>query len=451
MSARARGDRRSVYRLGEFVGFLRDPLTALSDCRDRWGDVAVLPVPGPRLVQFTAPRDVSVLLKMRHRDRLATRSLSDLLGTGLITNNGDDLTWRRRLVGRSLSKQVIQLYIEDMQHQTRTWAHAVCADEPGRAAPLEITTQLFSLSLDILIQTLFGSQIHLDKRRFADYLDTYMFEFYLDNTGRRSLLPASVSTPGRRRRRNAVAGMRAIVAQSIRLRRAAGTGNDLLYLLLQAVDDDGHALDDNKLLDELLTMLIPGHETPALMLGYALWLLANHPQVQTCLHTELSTSEYADPGTAHKSPYLAAVVDECFRLYPPAYVVGREACEDMRIGNFDVRAGDQLVAPQWVVHRDPRWWREPLAFRPERWLNGETSDLVPGTYFPFGGGQRSCLGGHFSRLMGQVVLAEIVKHIEIAPDPDYKLNFIQGPTLRPREGIRVRMARRTANTALCAA
>jgi cytochrome P450 len=141
-------------------------------------------------------------------------------------------------------------------------------------------------------------------------------------------------------------------------------------------------------------------------------------------------------------PYLGAVVDESFRLYPPAYVIGREARKDMEIGGMPVKAGDQLIATQWVVHRDPRWWREPLLFRPERWLNGETDNLAPGTFFPFGGGQRGCLGGHFSRLMGQVVLGELVRRLELERDETYSLSYIQGPTLRPRESIRIRWRQR---------
>jgi len=433
---RARRPQRSVVATAtEFVGFLRDPLSALVRTKDKWGDIAVLPVPGPRLIQFTHPAEVNTVLKMPHRDRLATGSLRDLLGNGLITTDADDVRPRRQLVGRPLGRKAIATYVEDMATLTRRWAERVAARAGGGS--VELTSGLFTLSLDILTHTLFGAKILLDKPAFAAHLDAYMYQFYVDNTGWRRLLPPAIDTPGRRRRRTAAAGMRTMVEHSIEARRALGPGNDLLWMLLEARDEEGNGLSESDLLDELLTMLIPGHETPALMLGYALWLLAGHPDVQRRLYDEVTACE-----SAASCAYLAAVVDESFRLYPPAYVIGREASEDLDIGGMAIRAGDQLIAPQWVVHRDARWWRAPEHFRPERWLNGETASLLPGTFFPFGGGQRSCLGGHFSRLMGQVVLGELVKRMEVARDGGDSLSFIQGPTLRPRRGIRIHVKAR---------
>jgi cytochrome P450 len=432
MLTRATGTRRSLGRMGELVGFIRDPLAALENTRVRWGDVAVLPLPGPRLIQVTHPEHVTAVLKIPHRDRLATGSLRDLLGDGLITTVRGDVRARRQLVGRPLSKKAIDAYVSDMDTLAAAWVDALAA---GRR--VEMTRALFGLSLDILIRTLFGAQISLDKRAFAAHLEAYMYEFYLDNTGWRRLLPPRITTPGRRRRGQAVRGMQEIVRASVGRRRAAGPGNDLLYVLLTARDEEGRLLDEAELIDELLTMLIPGHETPALMLGYAVWLLAAHGAAQVRLREEVAALDTVTVESLNACRYLGAVVDESFRLYPPAYVIGREAREDMTIAGLAVKAGDQLVAPQWVVHRDQRWWQAPEQFRPERWLNGETDDLRPGTFFPFGGGLRGCLGGHFSRLMGQVVLAQLVRRVEVTADETYALSFIQGPTLRPREGIRV--------------
>jgi cytochrome P450 len=435
-----RSVRESVERTREFVGFVRDPLSALTRTKDKWGDVAVLPLPGPRLIQVTRPDHVSVLLRMQHRDTLATKSLRDLLGNGLITTDSDDVRPRRRLVGRPLTPKAIASYVDDMREQTAHWADAFSAGRAGES--VEITSGLFALSMDMLIHSAFGAQISLDRPVFAAHLDAYMYEFYLDNTGWRRMLPPGLMTPGRRRRAGSVRGMQEMVQRSIAQRRTAEPGSDLLYVLMNARDEAGELLCDADLLDELLTMLIPGHETPALMLGYALWALAAHPEIQQRLHDELSAFDVLTAEAISSCRYLGAVVDESFRLYPPAYVIGREAREPMELGGLSVKPGDQLIAPQWVVHRDPRWWRSPEAFRPERWLNGETASLAPGTFFPFGGGQRSCLGGHFSRLMGQVVLGQLVRQLEVAPDPSYSLSFIQGPTLRPREGIRLRVAAR---------
>jgi cytochrome P450 len=146
---------RSVERTREFIGFVRDPLAALTSTKDKWGDVAVLPLPGPRLIQVTRPDHVSVLLRMQHRDTLATKSLRDLLGNGLITTDSDDVRPRRRLVGRPLTPKAIASYVDDMREQTARWAESFCAGRAGESA--EITSGLFALSMDMLIHSAFGA------------------------------------------------------------------------------------------------------------------------------------------------------------------------------------------------------------------------------------------------------------------------------------------------------
>jgi cytochrome P450 len=176
------------------------------------------------------------------------------------------------------------------------------------------------------------------------------------------------------------------------------------------------------------------------MISYAAWQLSLNPVIQDNLRRELTSvlgTGAADLESIGKLPYLRAVVSEILRLYPPAYIIGREADKDFTVNGFQVKSGDQLVVPQWVVHRDDRWWHRPDEFRPERWFNGEVDQLPRGAYFPFGGGKRSCIGNHFAELTGQLVLATIVRGIEFSPVSDFKLKFIQGPTLRPKNGIPV--------------
>jgi cytochrome P450 len=235
--------------------------------------------------------------------------------------------------------------------------------------------------------------------------------------------------------------MRELIRTAIAQRRAAPESDDLLYRLLTARDEEGNSLNDEQLRDELLTMILAGYDTVALMIGYALWLLARHPAIQQQVHEELKAIIADGPINAEtlaRLPLLNAVLDESLRLFPPAYIIGREADKDLDLNGFQIKRGDQLLVPLWVVHRDPRWWQAPDAFRPERWLNGETAHLPANAFFPFGGGPRLCVGGHFAKLEGAIILATILRHSRVSDVNDDQLKLLASVTLRPVDGIRLR-------------
>ena len=151
-------------------------------------------------------------------------------------------------------------------------------------------------------------------------------------------------------------------------------------------------MSDAQLRDEAVTLFTAGHETTALTLSYALWCLAERPDLQDALAEERAMVLQGRAPTAADLRALRrhdAVVRESMRLYPPAWMMGRTPMADLDLGDHTVPVGDQILLPQWVVHRDPRWWKQPEAFRPERWLEGETDDLHRFAYFPFGGGPGS--------------------------------------------------------------
>jgi cytochrome P450 len=142
-----------------------------------------------------------------------------------------------------------------------------------------------------------------------------------------------------------------------------------------------------------------------------------------------------------KLVYTDAVVRESMRLYPPAYAIGREALVDREIAGWVIPRGAQVLVPQWVVHRDPRWFAEPDAFRPERWQGGLADRLPRFAYFPFGGGARVCVGNHFAMLEAVLALATIAQHVRVRPDGDRRVHLSPSVTLRPRDGVRLLVER----------
>ncbi|HHO53501.1 MAG TPA: cytochrome P450, partial [Deltaproteobacteria bacterium] len=275
--------------------------------------------------------------------------------------------------------------------------------------------------------------------RVGEAIGSFMEAFEEELRSFRRLLPAWVPTRGRRRIAEARRSISGVLDPIIARERASGEERDhLLGRLLAARDEDGEGMSDAQLRDEAITLFTAGHETTSIALSYALWLLAHHPSIQEEVAAEgRAVSGDRPPSAADLSrlPLHRAVIRESMRLYPPAWMIGRAPTEDVQIGGHVVRAGEQILMPQWVVHRDPRWWREPLAFRPERWLGDETEGLPRFAYFPFGGGPRVCIGNHFATLEAVLILAVWLKHHRLTAAPGATLEPMPAVTLRPRSGV----------------
>ena len=251
----------------------------------------------------------------------------------------------------------------------------------------------------------------------------------------RTLVPEEIPTPrnvkyrlGERRLERIV---RDIVRQTERGRSGEGSGaeggtdGNVIDLLFEAREAGATEIDDELLRDEVLTMLLAGHDTTALTLTYSWYLLSEHPDVRRTFHEELdSVLGDRDPtaADADELDYTEQVVKEAMRLYPPVYTVYREAREDDSVEGFHLSAGRIISMPQWVVHRDPRWWNRPEEFRPERWDDeagdgGDEEDADPDrpdyAYYPFGGGPRRCIGETFAMREAKLVLATIGRRFEL--------------------------------------
>jgi cytochrome P450 len=229
-------------------------------------------------------------------------------------------------------------------------------------------------------------------------------------------------------------------------RRAAGPGqSDLLSILLGAYEDGEYDMPYKLLRDEIATMLVAGHESSADALGWAFYLLSKNPDVETRLLSEIRTvlnGRLPDATDLTNLPYTNAVVKEALRLYPPGWAFGRLAVEDCRVGGYDVPKGAFLFASPWVVQRDPRWYEQPLAFKPERWASEEMARLPKFAFFPFGGGQRMCIGHAFATTELALVLATVLPRFRIACLPGHRVEPFPSNTLRPRYGIQAVLQRR---------
>jgi cytochrome P450 len=316
----------------------------------------------------------------------------------------------------------------------------------------DLHAEMMRLTLAVVSEVLLGSDASDFSSEFGRAL-AEVLEVFVHRMDSLFPLPDGVPTPVNLRLRRATRRLDRIVARIIASRRVAGRTEsagrepDLLDRLLGARDAGAVGMTDRQLRDEVITFLAAGHETTAVALSWAWYLLSLHAEVRRRLLAEVDSVLGEAPflaGAADRLPCIEQVLLETLRLYPPAYAIGREAVTDCRLGGYDIPAGSTVMISQWVLHRDPRYFSDPDRFDPDRWAGGLARRLPRGAYFPFSSGPRNCVGASFAMQEAAVLMVavaqsftfELVDAQAVVPWPSI--------TLRPRDGIKavVRARRR---------
>jgi cytochrome P450 len=423
----------------------RDTLGFLRRTAQTYGDIASLPLGSQRMILVSHPALIEDVLVTQGRifpkeDITQMRNSTDylLFGTGLLTSNGDFWLRQRRMAQPAFHRQRIASYAEAMVRHTQ---QMLAQWQPGQE--LDLHEAMMEVTLHIVAETLFGADTTADAQAIGQALGTVM-DVSADTVGQPFQIPTYIPTPNNLRFRCAVNRLDAIIGRMIQERRASGEDRgDLLSMLLHARDEDGSGMNDKQVRDEAMTLFLAGHETTALALSWAGYLLATNPAVMTRLRTELTTVLQGRPPTLAdlpQLPYTGLVLKETMRIYPPAWTLStRSASQTTTVGGFQVRQGDLVMLSPWVTHRDPRWFAEPELFRPERWEDGLEQRLPRFAYFPFGGGQRLCIGQSFAMMEATLILALLCQRYEFSLLPGQQIIPQPSITLRPQYGVRVRL------------
>jgi len=424
--------------IGCFPQFVRDPIGFLHASARAYGTLTHVRMLGRDYYLVSDPQDIEELLvrqsnKIR-KDEFTRRTLSRVLGKGLVTS--EDELWRkqRRLVSFAFTPVRIRSYADVMvtcaARELQNWR---------AGSVFNLHEAMSRLTLDVVAATLFAAEVDDTARQVAH--DISVFNEYLANSPEALLnLPLNLPTPRLRRFTAALRSMDGILFRLIAERRAQPqAGRDLLSALLEACDADGTRMNDQQLRDECVTLFIAGHETTALALVHAFHLLATHPEVERRFRAEL-TSVLGGRAPSYEDfkalPYTTAILKESLRLYPPVWVLGREVKEPLSLHGYALAPSAQLLFSPYIVHRDSRYFPEPEAFRPERWealtdTQSETN-LPKLAYFPFGGGPRVCIGNHFAMLEAVLLMAAVGQQVRFELQPRSQLQFSPAVTLRPK-------------------
>ncbi len=429
----------------------RDSLAIYTRCAREYGDIATLRFGPKRIYVVSHPDLIDEVLVTRAANftkHYGLRSGKRVLGNGLLTSEGDFWRKQRRLIQPAFTR-------ERVASSGNTWVRLAdrLREVWGVGETRDLHTDLSKVTLEIAAATLFGADdVTAEAAEVVKALQSLTAGFN-NRLFRLVRLPDSFPTPGNIRRERAAKRLDDIIFDLIRRRRASGSHGDLLGILLNARDeDDGTRMSDQQLRDEALTLFLAGHDTTALTLSWAAYLLARHPEVALKLEAE------ADAVLARRAPtpndlprlrYAENVVQEVMRLYPPAPVIGRQAIEPCELAGYRIPARGTVLISQWVVHRDPRWYDEPEQFRPERWSGGLLRRLPRHAYFPFGGGPRICVGNHFAMMEAILVLAAVARnwHFEV-PAGEGSVRPRPAVTLRPEGPIRLVVHARQATVKL---
>jgi len=438
---------RDLPYVGQAWNFARDPLRFLAGTARQYGDIAYFNLGRIPVFYVSSPEYVwGVLVAQRAKFEISTMRtrLEPALGTGIITARGELHARQRRLMQPVFRKSRIESYagimVDYAQRARAGWRHG---------EEINATEEMMKLAMALAAKTLFGHDIEDDSDGVSRNL-SILLGFFTRLMSPFLQLSLKLPLPSTFRFRSAVRELDAVIYRMIEQRRkGASTGEDLLSLLVQAKDDETNAyMTEKQLRDEIFTLLMAGHETTANVLGWAIYLLAQHPQIDARLHAEVRSvaggRERLDAADAERMPYARMVITEVMRLYPPVWFIGRTALEDVAIGGYTIPRGASVLMSQYVMHRDGRYFDEPEAFRPERWTREFQERLPRGAFFPFSAGDRHCLGEGFAWLEALLALGSLVERwrFELVPGQDIRPS--PSITLRPNTGVRVIVRDRAA-------
>jgi cytochrome P450 len=313
-----------------------------------------------------------------------------VLGEGLLTSEGELHRQRRKLVAPAFAHQRVSKYAETMT------AHALAAQAAWRDGErLDMAQAMMRLTLAIVGETLFSVNL-LDQADSLGRDITIVQNFAI----RQMRLPIPLPPVLRRRPQAALDRLNYTVYGMIRERRAnpADRGDLLAMLLLSKDEETGLQLTDEQVRDEAMTLFLAGHETTAQAMTWSWYLLAKHPDAFARLREE-------------GAPFALRVMKEAMRLYPPAFLLARSALRETSIGGFPIAKDEIVFIAPWLLHRNPRFFDDPLRFDPDRFLPEREARIERFAYMPFGGGRRICIGNQFALMEGQIILSTIAPHV----------------------------------------
>lgn len=414
----------------------RNPLDALTELAYEQGDMARVKFPKRELFLLNHPEFIEQVLVKQGSNFIKGSSLQRarvILGESLLTSEGEEHLAQRRTLQPAFHRQHMEQYLPLMNENTlvhiSNWNHGMRVD---------MSDEMMRLTLNIALWSFFGSAPHGTVERVSESMKTLVRLFPLTHLplsdSMRNLFPKF---------KQAGADLRQVTESLLRNPQPVNAKRAFIDIL----KENNHGqFTDEQIRAHVLTFLLAGHETTALLLAWCWDMLAHHPVAQLKLQAEVDAvlgDRVPSSDDIQNLPYTRMVVKETLRTRPPVWALGRQAIQDCEIGGQRIPAGSSVLMSQWVTHHDSRFYDNPLQFRPERWFSLEAATFPRYAYFPFGGGNRICIGEHFAMTEAIAVLALIARRWNISPALDAMAKPKPSVTLRPDKNVKLIIKRRT--------
>jgi cytochrome P450 len=419
------------------IGSTDDSLERMIELFAAHGDLYRVYVPARKSYTYVVhhPDDVKRILVTNHRNYtkgIGLDRVKILLGNGIMTSEGEFWRRQRMMLQPLFHRRVITEFAARIAAANdgllERWADAARSGEP-----VNLTDEMSELTLNIVLEAIFGR----DLQRMSAQLGGNPFEVVTKEQARnlqfaykfRSLTRLVAELVGRRREREE-------------------EHFDYVAMLMNARDKDtGAPMSDRELIDEVMTLVVAGHETTASGLNWTWYLLAQHPEVEAKLHAELDAS----PVTAVRAPslteleqlpYTRQVIDEALRLYPPGWLLSRRTIEPDVLSGYEVPAGTNVLLSLYLLHRHPRYWRDPDAFMPERFDREHEAERPRFAYMPFAAGPRHCIGETFALYEMLMHVQRVAREFRLVHVPREPFALEAQINLRTRNPVYMKLERR---------
>jgi len=431
---------RGAPVLGALLPIRKDPLNFFVNIRRALGDVVKVNVGNDQILFVADPEIIAHVLETNHRNYIKSRNLkrvASIFGSNVIIADGEDWRRRRKFLRPALTREHIEelawLVVGDVTTMIERWRLASRQGQPINAAE-----EFMELTLGVIVKSLLGVDIGPRGLMISRAL-TVMLAASERRLWTPVNVPTSVPIPSNLALKRAIAQFDQAVYSIIAERRQSGEGRtDILTALLSAEGDPHDPVSDVDIRDEIVGMIVAGHETTATTLSWAVEALSRHPNIDRRLRAEVQEvlqGRTPTLGDLADLKYCKMVLQETMRLRPPVWTISREALADDHVKGVRIPAGTVVMMSQFVVHRHDGYWPNPEGFDPERFASGEPDGAAKYAYFPFAGGPRKCVGQLFSMNEMLIALPMLIQNFQLSLIPGHPVEMQPMVTLRPRHGI----------------
>jgi len=433
-----------------------NPVKVLQQYAELYGDTFRLYLGGIKeAIVTTNPEVIQHVMKTNaenyHKSEIQVRRMGHFLGKGLLTTEGEAWRTQRRLIQKGFDRKQLEALAAIMQESLAESLRDF--DRQVRGGPVDIYPQLMKMTFAMVARSLFGARLKDEDIDTVSQTICTVQEFIVRQSLQPYLNPWFQVSGKLRKHEDMRARADAILMAYIKTRRQQAPGNDLLQTLMDARYADGEGMSDELILSESMQLLVAGHETSSNALSWLFYLLSTRPECLERVRQEFDAVLGDAPlsyGDVPRFEFTTQVIQEGLRLYPPFWMIDREAVADDRVGDMPIPAGSTVIVFVYGAHHAPRYWENPESFDEERFTKANEKLRAPFTYLPFGAGPRGCIGGNYAMLQILMILGDLLRKYDFQLTPGQTIEARPMVILRPKHGIRMTFTQAAARE-LCLA